>query len=1755
MKKTTGKRPFNDDEEEISSDADDIDIAKGRLDGMDGISVDDDDVIDLDKDDDNEDDEMDDIDMSNNKTTSTTTTTTSTTSTTSTVNNSSNNNNNDLMLLDNNNINGIVDTSNIWFMNDEETTRNKKYKLRSFNNFEQKFNAKTTIDNLFKHYFNEKRTLDQFILATYPHCGTVKCSNYLFRRWYFVCLTCSSVTTRFCIECFLNGKHREENHRYSLVYSPAISCLCDCGDADLMSPNAFCKNHRHGADVAMKERYINAFPKSLRAGFQTFFAKLIAIAVDMGATQKSYSIHESEISHIITHLGKAASLSPLFVHLIAEEFTQQQLSPQTFDLMNPIPLHAQQQLQQTATDQKRVQKRQRTTASSSSSNNNNNNTLAIDQPNMSSIGSNTPLGTLFTSHLDFSTKCFYLFAVLSYHHKQFGQVFFQHYLKHFTHLMRPQPRIAVAESCYHLQHFYLSPSSILIPFATGKSPLNLLQILVKHSKSTMDIMHAYCIKNNIMSLSYRFESKMFPRLMSNAQCATYLATNKPLLIGFLELCQFLHCFVTPAFKFDNVVRELKDLIHLEFCLVNSVNHMLANQQGADTRELTQFLIVTAMGLTNTIQYPPVHTHQTNKSRGSRLIFPLPRIVSLAVLHNKEENIEYYINLVRNTNYGTALNDTLFNISYFRVFYYAHCFGARGHNVEDSHVIATPSDVENYNGYFTQKTMMLDFFTLQLLLAAMGPREFLLKLIDDPFSTFSNKTSNIDLLKTIFELLINILQTRASLQLTDDQLRYHYVQAAASGFFYYTEMLDFGQMYSKVPLEKKRRILAEVCNDTTALKMTLKPELWNQYDPYYWGFEYSFKIRFLDRSRNNLLAYQKANNIAESHPWFPIQAPPLDDSLAGINRIFEETTLFELLHHIMMKILHTNFNYLKNLDHKVLNNHFLFGKISATSVVVMNDIFYLFLMALQHFDASCQTMGDAALSGIHKTIQEYFQIAESAKPSKRLNYDWRGNNAVVNILRAHSPSFSGVRKIQCTSILDSLLHYWKSNTDDQNPLLLSILKRLALFDTNIDHYIRAQGVVIHLQEQQEQQQKNNEDEEREARKLMLAKKKEEIMRQMREKQAQFLQKSSHQQLYDETDMLSPASSTTPDSTTNGGAATPPITSTTTTTTTTEANTSTTPTSTTTTTSTKLTTIPDQQPHVHEDDIKICMICRDRDNTSPLYTVARLTNCTLVMNQRMVALKQIHNDIPDSPIRQMIGTFLEHAATPSYKKNDDRNAFFDKRQLPPKVLKQFPLMSEFFASYYELPSYITSCLHYAHRSCISQSIQNYEFGFSCPLCSAQSNILVPIDVSNLTTEEMGRFFLNFQDHDIEEVYERHLWGMVYSNLEVFELKSRLMSEYAVDEKGPYYIMTDLEFKQELATLRLLFSTIISCEVPPYSEDMIPVDDNLLYGIDPFFMSTYLIYLRRHLDPKDTVFKGLQRYIFNFIVMRSLSTETKSHTQVATAIRATYKQLLGDDNGNDNNNNSDTISSSSSSGEQSLRRTLDNYLFPMHRKMYLFSCLANYKENPKLLNTLTLQSYSSWQFIADGLALPSLDKILDTDTLEDMIKSISQCKKNSIYIPSSYNHTPRFMHLPERYIDFVLRNIPKAVSEEPKHLCPQCERTKTFACMSCGELTCSSDCPYSFISHPKKCVNGLHQVFIFIDITTGLLKVVDLDRDVILYNNDSFSIYFNDRHEPSTMTNNSMTLSNKNLQQIYRKWIKMVPTNTLQSMDLDIPHFLNL
>eukprot|EP01133_Synstelium_polycarpum_P013844 gene13844-16323_t len=1337
------------------------------------------------------------------------------------------------------------------------------------------------IDELFKYYFETTQSLASFTLHNLPTNGTVK----------------------YCVECFMAGEHRALGHDYSIAYS-TVSCLCDCGDSDAMASTSFCHQHRHADNDALKKQYIDDVPENLQEAFTNFFSKLIGHATSL-ASRKKYLANEAEIAVITTYMGKAVTRSPLYAQIIAQQVAGQTFNTATFQLDSPQRLALSPGL-----------KRARATPTPS------------------------PLTQLFESHIDCASKSFYLFTVLSRHHRLFAQVFFRLYLSHYSFLMRPQAHIELAESCYHFQVLYQHPSSFIRPFTTGHSP-NLILTLLDSMLTNMDSLHESYVLNREVELIHRYESMLLPVAVRYAPTAAFVAGDAATKTMLLRVAQRLHAFITPSFQFENVLRELKDLVQLEAAIINTFNHMLSLIPLASRLTESRALI------TETTARLIAINKQKPRVIGTRFIFPLPRILALALLHGGHEMRDQFINGTRvqdeADDYVDAThlcNELILNIVSFRVYFYAHCNQPRSSKFDEWHAVAPPTDDERHIRYFTPKTMMLDIYTLQVLLCRFGPRFFLDEVILDPFMDHAVEPCT-DLFKSLLGLIVNVLQTRAYTTPTDQEVRYHYIQAVSTGYFFYSDLINFKQMFKTVSMERRKAILEEICVDTKALKMTLKAEYWRHYDPYYWHYEYSYRSGLLDRSRTHLATHQKANNIPESHPWLPAQLPPLDPLLTPIYNIFSQGYLLEILHHALLKMLIPEFKSFRGFSAPISHNHPVFSKLAPSSVVDMNDIFYLVAMALDHFEERERA---TAMPILGPLLDTFFDL----KPAKRLTFDWglAESFTLTHFLRVVSQQVRSVRKHPTSSLIDTLILCWNNNADDQNPLFSN-----ATNNVNNNNNITNNDNDINNNNNNNNSDGEISDDKGQRKKMLLAKK-EEIMRQMKEKQQLFLEKQANKQLYDQTDITEP----------------PPAVATA------------------------------SRCAVDDADDRICMICQDRSNKQPLYAIAKITNFALSNNHRLASMRSLAKTLEPSHIKDGL------AHLTNGKTMDDEATLMDymtmpSKTMPNKTVRRHTALLAFIDSHFQEPTQISSCLHFTHSLCIQRAVNYFELGFTCPLCAAPSNIIIPLDASNLSVEELTRLHLALQSND------RHMWSVVYSNFELLECKSRTTRQYS-PTGAPYHILSDTEFKNELTTLRMLYATVMSAPVVESPEDTKPLDPLLLFQIDPMLLASYALYLRRS-DAESIIEFATKSYLFNYLLLFSLG-DNLSYSQLVAAIKKLHASL------------DDT--------DQHLR----DYMFPYLRKLLLLTQLRQ-----GVAGQLTLQHFSDYDRVAKQLNIESIASLIDVKELDTLIKTATQLflkKKNfSFYIPTSIQHLPKFRKLPVNYIGLVGKPFPELAGILSKYANP--------------------------------------------------------------------------------------------------------------------------
>ncbi|EGG19980.1 hypothetical protein DFA_07094 [Cavenderia fasciculata] len=1564
-----------------------------------------------------------------------------------------------------------------WFIEKRKNTKMKKFRVLPMTDLEASLKSMTlnttNLDSLFKHYFKEKNlSIEEFISHHFPSTPSIKCSNYLSGRYYFICLTCSKSKerTNICVECFLKGNHVIDKHEYSLAYTPGGSCLCDCGNPDALKSSGFCSDHRHADNYQYKQHYVDAIPEHLVEAFTTFLSAIIQRLTDLGSNQKRYKLNELEIVDIITFLGKCTMRSPLFAQIIAQEFTLE-----TFKLDN----------------QEHQQLKDNSSSSSSSS------SSSIKKGKKKVKVVSTPLETLFQSHPSCASTSFFLFSSLCYHHKLFAKIFYQLYLGNLTQLMQPQEKKVFSESAFHFQMFCHHPSSMIIPFATGAAQPNLYEAIVDSTLYNLQQFQQTYVRDKQQPKTCRFETILLVKSVKFKECALYVASNRHIIDKLLQLAAYTHEFVTPSQHYDNILKELKELVQIEVYLINTFNRIFKtlvqeseqnNQHLESIVALAKYIIDRSFGLFKTVKYP--EWCDTDNDIGARYIFPLSRIIATIILQLPENNnpnnqnnnnnnnqnnnnirqevIDYYmkqISIESKVVQDGFVNMTLCDISSFRIFYYAH--SSRPRMIDEAHIIGSPTDPDRSIKYYTSKSMMLDFFTTRIMLGATSPQFFLETILHKPFLQSNTSPDN---LKSLLEFIINVIQDHATLTPTDQDLKYHLIQIASTGFFYYTEIINFKFIFKNIDLERKKRLIEQVVVNVNDLEMNLKPELWDQYDPYYWHFEYFYRITLLERSRTRLFEYQKSKGIPESYPWLPPKSQLLLDSsssthIKSVTSLLENHSFFNLLHFVLLKMITPEFVNItsSSLD---LSLHSILSRVSSSSLIALGDIFYLFILILNN----------------QQTRQE----------------------PPIHFIRLETIEYQD-KTVQKQSLLDTLIVFWKTKNQDRNPLLVHIFTSLSNYSEDLDRYIKSNG--INLQDDGSQE----DEKEKESRKKLLQQKRDEIMKQMKEKQNLFLKQ---QEIIDKENDDENEETT------------------------------------------------DNNNNNNDDDMdnfdtsSCCIICRDKTNTQPLYMMANVTHCSLARNQKLSSIKKIKKRLIE---KSNLVSILNNLQNEQYREDQDNeddddedvmaNILYNKQMISKSMLEQFPSLVKFFVSCYELPSYIISCRHVTHRSCILSSTRELDYSYSCPLCSSSSNILIPKNVPSLNIEEVSQFFLSFQldPHDLQNnsVFERHLWGMVFNNYDVFEMKTRKIKycatpeQLALDPSG-YYPLTDLEFKNELATLRSLFRTIMICEVPPFPEDSIPIPPAFFFHIDPIFLCTYLVYLRR-MTPDQAMVTSLQYYLFNFIVLESLCTElpqTKRHYdpnnpgQLYSRIKSVYNDL-------DNN------------------PRLFEYTFPVIRKIFLYNYLTSQMKNTNdSSNQFTQTEFQNYDFIVSNITnipnIKSSKSILDPKTFDTILNhafSLNFLKKPNFtfFLPSSINHIPKFIKLHNIYFDFVKKSIPLNSKSLKDYICLGCAKIKNQKCLSCGALLCSEHCISSFLSHPKYCKSGIHQVFYFIEISNGLVKIVDIDKSSIIFNNDYKSIYLNQRKEPTTMVNQQLSLSPSLLQSLYKSWIQMKSTNTFQSLDL--------
>ncbi|EFA85307.1 zinc finger-containing protein [Heterostelium album PN500] len=451
---------------------------------------------------------------------------------------------------------------------------------------------------------------------------------------------------------------------------------------------------------------------------------------------------------------------------------------------------------------------------------------------------------------------------------------------------------------------------------------------------------------------------------------------------------------------------------------------------------------------------------------------------------------------------------------------------------------------------------------------------------------------------------------------------------------------------------------------------------------------------------------------------------------------------------------------------------------------------------------------------------------------------------------------------------------------------------------------------------------------------------------------------------------------------------------------------------------------------------------------------------------------------------------------------------------------------FLSQLGYPLNVRCCDHYVHKSCIDSFVTPGTF-FKCPLCNRVSCILLPID-NQSRNKDIQKDCMEIiivcdtvfrSEPDITEKHvQQFLWKYPLTLIESIEVTSRLIDYYNEEYDVPYYVFSETEFQRRLKTLRLLYFNI---KTFVDLENTGPFD---LWGdssadYDPFILATYNHYLNNNdsSDSKLQIRKAYERLIF--IVFSNAIKRL-----ITPSGRMTDKQ--GDD-WYKGNMESFIKFIEDSDGDQKetyakVANTLDEALTPFLRKSLLFKhCVTTNFEKPLNIDQhqvpITLETFSSVEFLLKSLELPNWREVLPNFLYQD--KNFSKFKYHflSFSLPPV---TPKFIDLPQKYVDFFVKHVESTVNANtPKGICLFCGNSVKY----------DKEKETAMVLHTTICSHGIG---LYLHVTESTLTVHSSIENKIV---EQSNLYFNKFGEASTRIKDNLELRKSFLKQLYIAWLK--------------------
>ncbi|EGC38295.1 hypothetical protein DICPUDRAFT_86584 [Dictyostelium purpureum] len=1542
----------------------------------------------------------------------------------------------------------------------------------------------------------------------YPSDDTLKCQySPKHTDWFFTCKQCCLADNScICAQCFLSGNHIENGHQFT-IFESSSSAVCDCGNPEAIKGDGFCHEH-HSVDEDSQKKRLDGTPFFVRKDIHIFFRYLFRYLQKITTSTTELSkTREEEINVITGWLSGLCSYSSTLIHIMAEELTSRCLDSKDFKIY----------------DLKR---------------------LPYENPSdntQQQWESHHFLGFIF-SRINILELFVPLLTLLLDNHNTFKLALFEEYLKNYILIFSPRDSRS-SRLMQNLGSYYMDNMKLLVPFSTGYSRYNFIELVLRsHKNIYMPLLLPFYQTDKKIEKEVMLQSDLssFSRLMKDINVVKFLINDEEKYRLYFELSETLHAFTSPQFV-DPSITTTKFLVLLEHKLMYATRHLHSAIDAQNDPALSDFARDTTLKrIAESISHikkrplfercgfklPHADFFQKFTYNEIPIHFALYRVISFFFLHTKMDPS------ILMTKYGVTeddIVDMLTTLLLFRVCYVSY----------------DPTDsLENCTDF----TIITDLHLMQVALCLLGPKKFLYAFFNVMSSVDTNASASA--FTDTFALLISVIQLRGTLEPTKDYIQYNLYQALFSGIFFKLHFRSFDTvLFGVTETDICELYLPEISLPGNHAKELKDKESWKYYDPYYPCFSIVYKNVIKNNTKERFKKYQASLNIPESNP-LPPQIPAISKELLGVNNIFEDPTLFEMIFCVLLDLIYPEFvGYDDSFEMQPILKILI-----RKPDIIANEFFYLLVLGIKTFkEHTYPNFDQLTKDQINQSIKEYFEAEDKSTVKFQQNF------AILNLLRVHNVEVSIGQK-EKLSFLQVLFEFWVSMTKDSKFLelrssLLYIFTFVKDFHPDISEYFIENKIDL-VQDLETSSQDEI------IRKKLMAEKREKILEQMRVQQKSFLsnynyddedgeEEEDEEEEYEENeedtedeeekltlrnnetveeekpnqevksfeyesnqiyeDYISDDENLSDEANQNLNA---------------DDNES----------KVKKTLKPKRKIEFSAEEIgefEPCVICKTGERGGRLFSMAYVDVSSPNMQNKLQTNFEMECK---EGVDQTYKDFLHIFVTENVKIGISQYVPYDE---DPATLLACYIFNR------SPSTYVSSCHHTVHKKCIDdyirdQKIDDIVTSFKCPLCSRACDIIVPLGkpessqeykegANNLYSELCHYDYATLMDSQNKYSINKYLWKFVLQNIETLELKSRKTTLYSEDGE-PYFIMSETDFQKELLTTSNLYRVIDNAPLAP--EPNAPMFDKAVFFIDPFVSSSYTAFLTKK-NHDEIIYTGVFFYLFSVLIHHVIETNKipKEHlnnkSQLFSIIESEYKNIF-----------------SGKELEENLKKKLQNQIHPYLRKVIIYFYIFNYYNDQSKFpfKQITISNLDSFDFCTKFFLFGSFEELLrkgfEPRVFEDLLKNYLNTPKISNEIsnipqvyciyppPCNYEVLPSFTPVPDKYIDFMKENIHSGN-------CTKCKSLLKLVCLFCGVAVCSAtQCTNGVLRHVIAC--PCYPLGLFQHIENPLLQVNIMEYGAFKKTNLVSHIYLDNNGSKPNAPGTNIFLSKKKLRKLYKNWI---------------------